>query len=341
MLGANGLKLFRLVLADLNHDERADIVAYSTLGGSPGLFVAINDGSGGFGGATPVALTHGRGLSAIAAGDVDGDGHLDVAALLTTSSHDPSASGFTEIDVALGDGAGAFTAAATTRYGRTDLTARHMELADMNGDGNLDVVVAGSQLSAVTGYVATVALFAGDGAGHFASPIVVDASPGEGSGLCDATVGDFDGDGALDVLAASHQGDDGSGGALKLVRLQGDSFAVTDVPTDGTTCPNAVGLTAITSADIDLDGKLDVVYTTAPTASTGERPTVKVGFGDGTGGFVDTHGLSGDHMAHLAGDFDGAGQPDLLVRGAPTCGAPSCEESTVVFMNRMDGRREH
>ena len=85
---------------------------------------------------------------------------------------------------------------------------RHAALADMDGDGRLDVVVAGSDAAAAAGWVAVLI---GDGTGQVgaASSFAVGSGPGS------IVVLDSDADGRLDVAVS----DPGTNG---IILLDGD-----------------------------------------------------------------------------------------------------------------------
>jgi hypothetical protein len=138
-----------------------------------------------------------------------------------------------------------------------------VELADVNGDNHLDVVTANHGSSDVT-------VRLGDGTGALGAPVSL-AAGSDPSGL---VVGDFTGDGAMDIVVANDAyyatvsllTGDGAGGFLTAVSFPLSVFAG-GYPT------------AIAAADLDADGRLDVV-----TANNG-RDELAVLFGNGAGGF--------------------------------------------------------
>ncbi len=89
----------------------------------------------------------------------------------------------------IGDGAGGFTAATPVGVG---IAPGSVALGDVNGDGDLDALVANSGSN-------NVSVLIGDGAGGFtaATPVGVGASP------LSVALGDVDGDGDLDALVAN------------------------------------------------------------------------------------------------------------------------------------------
>ena len=127
------------VVGDFNHDGKPDLaVAYTTSdGSSEGVEVLLGRGHGAFGPGARIPIAGEiRGLTA---GDLDGDGKLDLVATVATlnpKTHAAQAGGF---DVLAGNGRGGFGA---PRFFRTPvIPAGGVTLADVNGDRKPDVVL--------------------------------------------------------------------------------------------------------------------------------------------------------------------------------------------------------
>src|SRR6185436_18118611 len=137
------------------------------------------------------------------------------------------------IELLMGSGGGGFTRG-------TPISApgnpRGIAVADVNGDGNPDVIYTSFLLD-------TVAVLFGDGAGSFPSLVV---SP-TGASPQDVVAGDFNGDGIVDLVVANTV-------APTVTLLIGDGtggFARTELP-------GAKNLNVLAVGDFDRDGWLDL-----------------------------------------------------------------------------------
>ena len=116
-------------IADLNRDNRADIVA--THHDQSALTVMIGDGRGGFTEANGSPFDFGASLFQLIVADVDRDATMDVVATSGNSIH-----------VLLSDGRGAFKPPASIPVGPG---AWRIAAADLNADGAIDVVTTNSE----------------------------------------------------------------------------------------------------------------------------------------------------------------------------------------------------
>ena len=171
------------------------------------------------------------------AADLNGDGHPEIVCINSNSS---SVSVFPNIST--GPGQGAIGAAA--HYPGL-MTPRDIVLADVTGDGELDIVVA-----SFAGDRATILPGVGDGtfgpAQHLAA----------GDGPFGVATGDFNGDGVPDIAVCNSTADSVS----VVLGTGGGAFAtaVTIVCFDNPA--------AIAAADIDGDADIDIVLGSAGTA---------------------------------------------------------------------------
>jgi hypothetical protein len=112
-------------------------------------------------------------------------------------------------------------------------------------------------------------------------------------------VGDFNGDGKLDVAVVG-----GSGVAILLGNADG-TFA----PASGSPITTAEGLYAVVAEDFNGDGKLDLAVTDAG----GNDVFILLGNGDGTFQSPITVAVGNGPEAIVAGDFNNDGKLDLAV----------------------------
>ncbi len=271
-----------LALGDFDGDGKLDAAASSH--DSNAVVVLLGDGAGALRpapGSPFTALTgvhpHNHGLIA---GDLDGDGALDLA----TSNQDGHS-----VAVLRGDGRGGFRPAAGSPFavGRAPYP---LAAGDVNGDNRLDLATPDVQS-------ATVTVLLGQGDGGFAaapgSPHRVAARP------YFVHLGDLDGDGDLD-LVASH--DD----VRTVTILLGDGrggFRATRTSETG-----ARG-SRVAQADLDGDGRPDLLL--------GGLGGVHVLLNQGDGCFRPATGSpvgsGADAWAWAAADLDGDGAADLVV----------------------------
>lgn len=179
--GLNGGKLPQgIVATDVNHDGHLDLLTANST--TSNVSVLLGDGHGSFGTATNYAAGV-SGSAALAVGDFDEDGNRDVAVTNTAGSG--------SVGVLLGSGTGSFGTAAVTSVGSNPSS---VAAGDVNGDGHADLTIAtqGSD---------DVQVFIGDGHGAFSGP----TSFGLNGGVepAEATLGDLDGDGRLDIVTAN------------------------------------------------------------------------------------------------------------------------------------------
>jgi hypothetical protein len=170
-----------LGVEDFNRDGKLDLAVGGGLN-SPAdrnnLSVLLGDGKGGFG--APAYFSVGPAPQSMSIADFNADGIWDIAI-----SNSLAAGVNSSVSVLLGDGKGSFAERAVFEIGDA---GRGTGVADFNGDGNLDLVVANSNSS-------TVSILLGDGKGSFAakSDFAVGKNPRK------LAVGDFNRDGRPDI----------------------------------------------------------------------------------------------------------------------------------------------
>jgi hypothetical protein len=183
---AAGLVPQAIAVGDVNGDGTPDLlIANDGYGNIPGkLGVLLGHGDGTFG--TVTEYSAGVNPFAIALGDFNGDGHLDVVIADETQLR---------VEVLLNDGKGGFPSAVPYPAGLNPLS---VAVGDMNGDGYPDLVVANQGDDTVS-----VLLGSGDGTFQPATAyntglgVVTTASPQA------VALADFNGDHRLDVAVAN------------------------------------------------------------------------------------------------------------------------------------------
>lgn len=171
-----------LGVGDFNRDGLLDLAVgggTNAPAGSNNLSIFLADGKDGFG--TPSVYTVGPDPQSMSVADLNGDGLLDIA----ISNSLPRGTNST-VSVLFGDGKGTFRERLPLEIG---VTGRGTGVADFNGDGSPDLVIANNDSN-------TVSVLLGDGRGHFAAR----ADFKVGTGPRKLTVGDLNGDGRADIV---------------------------------------------------------------------------------------------------------------------------------------------
>jgi hypothetical protein len=208
----------------------------------------LNDGTGAF---VDVPLPPANDqTAAMLSGDIDSDGDLDIVVVNRGQER-----------VLIGDGTGAFVEETALRIPLVDISvpnassARGGGLADLDGDDDLDLVIANSRGQAVE-------YFKNDGTGVFV-PVSFGHVPGENETISGVVLADVDDDGRLDVYlpnAGQFEGGPNGhgffGGPDRYFRNVGGKFKERtyrhfDPPSDPST--------AAAFGDLDCDGDLDLV----------------------------------------------------------------------------------
>ncbi len=173
---------YLLAVADLNRDGRMDVVASSSRDSKLLVFLGSTNGTLNAVPHTGVAVGVGR---PVAIGDMNGDGTPDLVALDDSSFTGP------QLTIILGTGDGHFGVKMNfpLRFEPSSI-----KLGDINGDGNLDIVLANPLIGSVT-------VLLGDGRGGFVAQGRTDYAVG--SGALSLDLGDLDGDEDLDIVTVA------------------------------------------------------------------------------------------------------------------------------------------
>jgi Big-like domain-containing protein/VCBS repeat protein len=302
-----------VAIADLNGDGKPDIVVSAYAARDCGVAVLLGNGDGTF--QAPVMY----GSSAVCWGssvviaDLNGDGKLDLAVAT-----------YREIAILLGNGDGTFQSAVTYSWGNGDGTswgANSLAVADVNGDGKPDLIVASGTQNSWNSGQAAVGVLLGNGDGTFQA--AVDYASGN-SYAWSLAVGDLNGDGKLDIAVANY-------GDVGVLLGNGDGTFQPAVSYSGVPSPRSVAI-----RDVNGDGIPDLIVSDYCADSACSVATIGVFLGRGDGTFQSPlmFDPGGDFSLSLAiGDMNGDGKPDLVVANA-TCYGVDCGHGSIgVLLN--------
>ncbi len=271
-------------VADMDDDGDLDIAA---LDPADEVIVLLNDGGGNFS-AAPVHDLGSFFATQIALGDLNEDGFAD----LIGAGHTTGGGGIIRyVAVWLGNGDGTFAALQTYSGGVND--GRDIEVADINGDGFLDVSVLRN---------GGVRILYGLGDGTLPQWY----SPGGTFGEDDSfTFADIDGDGDLDMIA---------GGDDRFVRVRRQLATGAFMPAEEFDLGANLSPLDLMAADVDGDGDLDIISASKKGSTAEGFLTVLPGVGDGSFHAPRSFGPTIDSPIQMAmADIDGDGDLDVAL----------------------------
>ncbi len=230
-------------------------------------------------------------IAGMTAGDLNGDGLSDIVVL-------NMAAGNVSVFMARADG----SIGAPATYAAAGTRSRAAVLTDLDGDGKLDLVVAGSAYDAATGLdTRSIAVLRGRGDGSFDAattfPLVTPSS-GPNDLIATLVAADLRGTGKPDIVASNG-----------LVLLNNGSGGLSPSSTRAFAWPissNSYGPNLATG-DFNGDGKVDVVV------GTGYSIQIHLGRGDGTFALGSAY-ANNDSVGYVnVTDLDGDGHLDLWI----------------------------
>ena len=198
-------------LADMDGDGDVDIVVGDFQDKEIRWYE--NDGNATAGFTRQTLLAHSDLLPVeIRISDFDGDGDQDIAYADWGSTD--------EVVILLNDGAANPSFTSMSIYTASSGLLYHLDVADMNGDGDDDLILVNKNTSSTE---ADVIILDNDGTANFTSRVLDDTA----SNVEWAEAVDIDGDGNLDVIAAPTNTN-----AIEIYKGQGDGFVVAQVNED-------------------------------------------------------------------------------------------------------------
>ncbi len=328
---ANNYYIVSAQVADVNNDGYPDILALDTNNNQ--FLVFLNQQNGTF--AAPVAVPGpaSGSLGAMAAGDVNHDGNIDVVVLSYSAISSTQSEVTVQTFLGNGDGTFATPTPALTTVSQIPVPFTFVEpgaltLADVNNDGSLDLITTLDEYSSLGSFgrqaqlQVALSVTLGNNTGAFAGfsnlvPILVQG-PFNPFGCCLSYVNaiypvDLNNNGNLDLVVDA---------GLNVVSLLGNGNGTFQSPLETSPILTGVIPETLAFADITRDGYLDLI-------AADTSITVSPGNGDGTFGPPISNYASGAYSMAVV-DMNGDGIPDLV-------GLEDEFRSVSVFLGRGDG----
>ena len=309
--GSGGYNPDSVAVADVNGDGKPDLVVANLcanvgnvctgIQGSVGVLLGNGDGT------FQAAVSYVSGATyarSVAVADVNGDGIPDILVANSATPGNPLSG---SVGVLLGNGDGTFQAVVS--YGSGGYNGLSVAVADVNGDGKPDLLVANECVDSncATG---SMGVLLGNGDGTFQAAVSYGSG---GVGATSVAVVDVNGDGKLDLLVANTNVNNNNGNGVVGVLLgNGDGTFQAAVSYSS----GGVGATSVAVADVNGDGKLDLVVANqcADVSCVNGSLGVLLGNGDGTFQAAVSYGSGGPYAFSVAvADVNGDGKPDLVV----------------------------
>ena len=208
-------------------------------------------------------------------------------------------------------------------------------VADVNGDGKPDLVVANSCPPNSSCYSpadeGSVGVLLGNGDGTFRSVVVYDSG---GALATWVAVADVNGDGKPDLVVTNLCANTSScaNGTVSVLLGNGDGTFQAAVAYN-----SGIAAESVAVADMNGDGKPDLVMSNCTNCSTYGDGSVAILLGNGDGTFQAAHSIDsgGENPDSIAvADLNGDGKPDVIVG---QCSAPPVDCEVGVLLGNGDG----
>jgi hypothetical protein len=288
---------YQLATGDFNHDGAADFVGAANFnnGTQTEVVVYMNSGNGTF--AAPSVLAGGVGAGYVAVGDFNQDGNLDIAFTAPNS----------KVGVAYGNGKGGFN---SPLFYSVNGVPDSIAVADYTNDGKPDIATLSNSTKEVTVLKNTGTSFTSS---SFAVPLYYSSNnsgyPPDNVG--NLVSGDFNGNHKQDLAYLDMCADSACGPGLSRI------YTLINTGTGSSFTPNLlndqVSYTAeLDAADVDLDGKVDLLVSTAGGGTAAAFVEYSNGNNSFTQVFFDDYAPGSAQPQHLVvGDFNNDGIEDI------------------------------
>jgi len=288
-----------VAIGNLDNDGNLDLVVLNNADET--VSILLGNGDGTFTPAVPATVATGNGPNALALGNLDGDGDLD---LIVINQADAT------VSILLGNGDGTFTPAVPATVA-TGLTPVAVAIGDLDNDGNLDLAVLNNGAE-------TVSILLGNGDGTFTPAVPATVATGNGPNA--VAIGNLDNDGNLDLVVLNN-----ADATVSILLGNGDGTFTPAVPA---TVATGNGPNALALGNLDGDGDFDLVVLN----NGAETVSILLGNGDGTfTPAVPATVATGNGPNALAlGDLDGDGDLDLVVLN-------NADETVSIFLGNGNG----